>query len=122
MRILLVLIVLCIGANSGFADTAAEGFDMTAFLASSLSSFGAKWPWLATFFLVLGGSRSVLKPLFSIAHFIADKTSTLKDDMFLEKVEKSKFLKYFLWLADYIASAKLISPSKKANYDNKKLT
>ena len=70
---------------------------------------------------IIGSARTILKPIFSIAHSIAHLTTSDKDDKIIDKIENSKILKAILYVSDYIFSIKALSPEKMAEYKYKKL-
>lgn len=66
-----------------------------------------KYPVVITVLSVIGGLRLILKPLFALAHAVADVVPGDKDDAAIKAVEDSKVMKGFLFAIDWIASVKL---------------
>ena len=77
-----------------------------------ISDLAAKYPVIATIFMVIGFLRVIFKPIFAFAKAIAEATSwTDKDNQIIEKAEKSKVYSTISFVLDFFASIKL--PEKK---------
>jgi len=61
---------------------------------------------------IMGFMRLWMKPLLAGIRKIASLTATKKDDLLLEKVERSAITKGIFWVLDWLFSAKLL-PEKK---------
>lgn len=73
----------------------------------SLLQLASQYPLPASVLMIMGALRMVNKPLFLVLRTIADVTPTLKDNEWLEKVERSKLYVSICFLLDYVASVKL---------------
>jgi hypothetical protein len=73
----------------------------------SLLQLASQYPLPASVLMLMGALRMINKPLFLILRTIADATPTLKDNEWLEKVERSKLYVSLSFILDYVASVKL---------------
>lgn len=80
-------------------------------LAVIIINLAAKYPILASVFLVMGVLRLIFQPLFTFLRSVVDATPTPKDNEWLDNLEKSKAYKITAYVLDLFASVKL--PSKK---------
>lgn len=85
------------------------------FISYGMSLLPAKWQGLVTSILVLVGAlRLAVKPIVVALHAVAAATETRLDDEFVARVESSKGWRTILFLLDYVASVKIVSPARTA--------
>jgi len=77
-------------------------------IALLVQGLAAKFPIILSVFIVMGVSRSILKPLFVFLNAAVASTPSLKDDELLKKVEGSSVYKSLVFALDYLFSIKLI--------------
>ncbi len=109
-------LLLCIIPMIVFAESG-EGSSVQNFLVTIVY----KYPVLSMLIAIIGSARAILKPIFSIAHSIAQITVSDKDNKIITKIENSKILKTILYISDYVFSIKALNPNKMAEYRHKKL-
>lgn len=103
--------VLSLGAGGLFAQTndvpgplpASGGFDLTALLISLV----AKYPKLSAVIGIMGLLRAVLKPIVEAVHKYVLSTPGTADDDFVQRIERGRFSKIFLFILDWGASVKI---------------
>lgn len=66
-----------------------------------------QYPKAAAVVAVIGTFRLIFKPFMSFLHEFVNITATKKDNQILEKIEKSKAWKVFIYLLDWFGSIKL---------------
>ena len=71
-----------------------------------VSQLAVQYPWIATFFMVVGVIRLVVKPLMELVKSVAAATPSPNDDAVVAKVEANKFYKGFLFVIDWLFSVK----------------
>ena len=73
-------------------------------------ALSGKFGWLLTAVTIIGSLRILFKPIFAVAHNIADATTTTKDNEILDKVEQSKVTKAVCFALDWVGSIKVKRP------------
>lgn len=86
---------------------------MDPFLLEFFRDFLAAHPDITTILAAVGLMRAINKPLFALMKIYVKKTQSTKDDELLEKIERSKYYKMFLFGLDWLASVKPISDKKE---------
>lgn len=76
-------------------------------LESLIEFLSTKYPMVLQILVIMGLSRSILKPIMVAAKEIVGVTPTKKDDELLTKVEGSKAYSMLVFVLDYIFSLKL---------------
>lgn len=108
MKYLFALIAICLIPFASFAALDSFGAPIEPSAAATIVDLASKYPIFLTVISVIGLLRLLVKPIFSIAHAVADWSDTPKDDEFLARVESSKILKGILFVLDYVASVKVV--------------
>jgi hypothetical protein len=72
----------------------------------------AKFPILASVFMIMGALRAVLKPLMALFRAFVAYTPSKADDVLPDQVEASPLYKGVAFVLDYLASIK-IGPAAK---------
>lgn len=85
---------------------------MEAVILGLITKYAQEYPIILTILAVMGSSRFLLKPLFSLFHAFVLQTETKKDDLFLAEVENSKMYKGYVFILDWLFSVKLIGKKK----------
>lgn len=67
----------------------------------------AEMPWWGTVMTVMGFSRIIFKPVFTIVQAVVDATPTDADNKALDDFKASKSYSFIVWLLDYFASVKI---------------
>lgn len=102
-----------VGATAeAVAAPAATGSDLTAVLVSVLDPLVVQHPWLSMALLVIGGLRTLFKPLVSWLEARAAATPDTADDERLKKAEASWWFRALAWALDFTASIK-VGPQRK---------
>jgi hypothetical protein len=65
-----------------------------------------QFPWLATFFMVVGVIRIVVKPLMALIKSVVEATPSKADDELVAKVEQNAIYKGFVFVIDWLFSIK----------------
>lgn len=73
----------------------------------------AAHPDITTILALVGLLRAINKPLFALMRAYVAKTQSKKDDKLLEKIERSKHYKTFLFLLDWLGSVKPLADRKE---------
>lgn len=81
-------------------------------LADLLAGFVRQWPWLSTVLLVVGFLRLLIKPIVEMLRARVRATADPSDDARLARAEASWWWKTILFLLDWTASIKPITPAK----------
>lgn len=104
LGLFLLLPLTCIPALAG--GPAPAGQDAADPITRFVVALAQDHAWTMTVLLLVGAARVLNKPFFSLLHAHVAKTPGKYDDELLAKVENSKALRVFLWLADLLASVK----------------
>lgn len=99
-------------ATAAVAAPAAPASDLTAVLVSVLDPLVVQHPWLSMALLVIGGLRTLFKPLVSWLEARAAATPDTADDERLKKAEASWWFRALAWALDFTASIK-VGPQKR---------
>ena len=86
-------------------------FQDTGAAVSEVANLAARYPWLATVFMVIGFLRTFGKPLMTLVEKFAASTPGSRDDILIQKVEASTGYKLLAFVLDWTTSVK-IGPSQ----------
>ena len=77
------------------------------FLLGLLPNLLKDHPSILAALALIGGLRLIFKPVFALAHAVAEAIPGDKDNKFVDSVEQSKAVKAILFVLDWIASVKV---------------
>jgi hypothetical protein len=63
--------------------------------------------WVLLILAIVGALRIVVKPLVAAAHYVADQTASQADNQFVDRVERSRAFRAFVFVLDWITSIKI---------------
>ena len=87
-----------------------------------LREFLQNHPNITTILATVGMLRIINKPLFALLRTYVAQTQSKKDDQMLEKVERSKYYKIFLFALDWLGSIKPASDKREKRLSNNDLS
>ena len=70
------------------------------------------YPWFGAIVMFMGMARVICKPLFSLIDTVVKTTPSKKDDSKWAEIKTSKYMRFFLYLMDYLASVKIPAKSQ----------